>query len=190
MKGIFWNIRGLNMPRRKLSPESLIREHRVDFVGIHETKKEEFAPGFLKNLSCPASFVWEFLPARKTARGILLGVREDTFSVSNVSMMNYSVSCMLLDKKTSMSWRLVVVYGSPYDEGKPEFIDELHLVLSKWQGPTTIGGDFNLCRFSTDKSNGRVNQKLADCFNDWITKWGLMEIDPVNRKFTWSNNQK
>jgi hypothetical protein len=32
------------------------------------------------------------------------------------------------------------------------------------------GGDFNLYRFAIDKSNGRVNLKLADCFNDWVNK--------------------
>jgi hypothetical protein len=34
------------MPRRKLSPESLIREHRVDFVGIQETKKRRVCSWF------------------------------------------------------------------------------------------------------------------------------------------------
>jgi hypothetical protein len=29
-----------------------------------------------------------------------------------------------------------------------------------------IGGDFNLCRFVGDKSNGRINQRMADGFND------------------------
>jgi hypothetical protein len=46
-----------------------------------------------------------------------------------------------------------------------------------------------LCRLATDKNNGRINQKFADCFNDWINRWGLMELDPFNRKYTWSNNQ-
>jgi endonuclease/exonuclease/phosphatase family metal-dependent hydrolase len=120
----------------------------------------------------------------------LVGVREDSFLMSNVSILKFSISCMLLDKKTNLSWRLVIVYGSPYDEGKPEFIDELHLVLSKWQGPTIVGGDFNLYRFALDKSNGRINQKMADHFNDFINKWGLVEVSPSNRKFTWSINQK
>jgi hypothetical protein len=31
---------------------------------------------------------------------------------------------------------------------------------------------------------------LTPSTNDWINKWGLIEIDPINRKFTWSNNQK
>jgi hypothetical protein len=51
-----------------------------------------------------------------------------------------------------------VVYGSPYVEGKDEFIDELHAILSCWQGHVLIGGDFNLSRFTSDKNNGRINQ--------------------------------
>jgi hypothetical protein len=54
------------MQGRKLSVESLIREYRADFVGVQETKNEDFTPAFSKNLTCPASFVWDFLPARKT----------------------------------------------------------------------------------------------------------------------------
>jgi hypothetical protein len=56
MKGIFKNIRDLNQPSRKLSLEKLIRENRLDFIGVQETKKEDFSEVFLKNLTCPASF--------------------------------------------------------------------------------------------------------------------------------------
>jgi hypothetical protein len=51
------------------------------------------------------------------------------------------------------------------------------------------GGGFNLSRFVFDKSNGRINQKYDDCFNDWVNRWGLLELNGVNRRFTWSNNQ-
>jgi hypothetical protein len=53
-----------------------------------------------------------------------------------------------------------------------------------------VGGDFNLSRFTSDKINGKINLRYADCFNDWVNKWGLIEISPLNRKFTWANNQK
>jgi hypothetical protein len=33
-----------------------------------------------------------------------------------------------------------VVYGSPYEESKGEFINELHLVMDGWQGSTLLGG--------------------------------------------------
>ena len=33
-----------------------------------------------------------------------------------------------------------MVYGSPYEDGKQEFIDELHLLSENWLGPLLIGG--------------------------------------------------
>jgi hypothetical protein len=54
MKGIFKNIRDLNQPSRKLSLEKLIRENRLDFIGVQETKKEDFSEVFFEksDLSC------------------------------------------------------------------------------------------------------------------------------------------
>jgi hypothetical protein len=50
-----------------------------------------------------------------------------------------------------------------------------------------VGGDFNLSRYPSNKSNGRINKKFAHYFNDWVNRWGLIEINPSNRR---SNNQK
>jgi hypothetical protein len=77
-----------------------------------------------------------------------------------------------------------VIYGSPYEEGKQDFIDELHSIMEKWQGPTLIGGDFNLVRFVSDKSNGVINHRWADSFNDWISRWRLVELDFNNKAYT------
>jgi hypothetical protein len=66
----------------------------------------------------------------------LIGFRDDTLLVSNITLYKFSVSCMVQCRKNSFDWKLVVVYGSPYDEGKVE----LHLVLAAWQGPTMVGG--------------------------------------------------
>jgi hypothetical protein len=82
-----------------------------------------------------------------------------------------------------------VVYGPAYEENRVEFIDELHQVMSTWQGPILVGGDFNMCRVAVNKSNGRINQKFAYCINDWINRWGLIKLDSSNRKYAWSNNQ-
>jgi hypothetical protein len=52
--------------------------------------------------------------------------------VASVTILKSYMSCMLVDKKQNFSWRLVVVYDSPYDEGRVEFIDELHSLLASW----------------------------------------------------------
>ncbi|WVZ50554.1 hypothetical protein U9M48_001796 [Paspalum notatum var. saurae] len=35
------------------------------------------------------------------------------------------------DKRTGFSWKLVVIYGSPYEEGKQDFLDELEMVAGE-----------------------------------------------------------
>jgi hypothetical protein len=87
-------------------------------------------------------------------------------------------------------WRVIVVYGSPYEETKVDCIQELHQVMESWKGPTLLGGgDFNLIGTQEEKNNGIVNFTHASIFNDWIKKWGLMEINDPSRLYTWSNNQ-
>jgi hypothetical protein len=36
-------------------------------------------------------------------------------------------------------WKLIVVYGSPYDESKNEFVDELHMVMGDGNDPVIFG---------------------------------------------------
>ena len=82
------------------------------------------------------------------------------------------------------------MYGSAYDAFKLDFIQEPHSVFDMWDGPTMIGGDFNLVREGCDKNTGEINQHWADLFNDWINKFGLIEIKNTGRKYTWANNQE
>lgn len=62
----------------------------------------------------------------------------------------------------------MTVYGSCYEEHKEDFISELHSLFVQDSIPTLIGGDFNLVRFATDKSNGNINRKWSDKFNAWL----------------------
>jgi hypothetical protein len=47
---------------------------------------------------------------------------------------------MVRNVRDNFVWRLIVVYGTPYEDAKVEFINELHEVMTKWQGPTVLGG--------------------------------------------------
>jgi hypothetical protein len=94
----------------------------------------------LRSLTGNTPFEWCYKPARRTAGGILVGANSDLFVITVGQILDFSVSVMLLDKKTGYSWKLIVVYGSPYEEGKEAFIDELHSLMGNWQDPTLIGG--------------------------------------------------
>jgi hypothetical protein len=78
----------------------------------------------------------------------------------------------------------VTVYGSPCEESKLKFLEELDGILANWQGPTLIGEDFNLVRNQQEKSNGMINFQHVNAFNELINKWGLTEIKDPNRSFS------
>jgi hypothetical protein len=50
---------------------------------------------------------------------------------------------VIRDIKTGFCWKLIVVYGSSYENGKTDFLEELHVVIMH-----KIDGDFNVVRFA------------------------------------------
>jgi len=99
------------------------------------------------------------------------------------------VSVIIKNRDTKLVWIFITVYGSPYEEGKSDFIQELYDLVGNWDGPTLIGGDFNLVANRNEKSNGVVNQKWVDSFQEWIHHFGLLELKNSSRSYTWTNNQ-
>ena len=187
MLGAFWNIRGLNKSGRLECLKDFIDTNKLDFVGIQETKKSSFHESFFAAMS--HDFSWNYLPAEGTAGGILVGFRTSRIEVLSWKLNNFSVSVSIRNSADNFCWRLIVVYGSAYEHNKQEFIDELHTVVDDWDGPTLVGGDFNLIRNIADKNNENINFHWVDAFNNWVNTWGLVELKLPNRSFTWTNNQ-
>ena len=170
MIGAFWNIRGLNKTGRVECLKDFISNNSLDFVGIQETKKECFHQSFF---DCFGQFSWNFLPANGTTGGVLVGFKTSKFKILAWNFKNFCVSALVTNVEDNFFWRLITVYGSPSDDHKHEFLEELHSLLGDWDGPTLIGGDFNLIRGTSEKNNGNINYHWADCFNEWINQWGL-----------------
>jgi hypothetical protein len=167
----------------------VIRDSCPDFISFSESKKSNFTAQQLHDIDIHDRFCWNWLPADGTKGGILVGIKQDTLDIVSWDVHTFSISCFIKSKVDGVVWRFISVYGSAYDEFKLDFINELHNIFPLWDGPTLIGGDFNLIRESREKSSGNINQHWADLFNDWINKFNLIEIKNVGRRFTWANNQ-
>ena len=188
MIGAFWNIRGLNKAGRHQCLTDFVNNNNLDFVAIMETKKEKFEDSFLSSINY--HFKWHVLPAVGTSGGIVFGADERSLEVISCLKRQFSISMLVKNTRDNFVWRVIVVYGCPYDEGKGDFITELHEVMLNWSGPTIVGGDFNMVCNQSEKSNGMINHHWSDCFNDWINSCGLMDYKNPTRSFTWSNNQE
>jgi exonuclease III len=146
MIGVSWNIRSLRKPGRKQALTDAINEYKFDFIGLQEIKTEHVDVAFLNSISGSLVYTWLSLPAKKTAGGILVGVRNDKFDVIASNQGSYFVSALLVDKLSSFTWHLVMIYGTAYSEFKLDFFSELHDILSTHNYPILLGGDFNLVR--------------------------------------------
>jgi exonuclease III len=138
MKGAFWNVRGLNKACRMNGLADFVRTNKLDFMGIQETKKTSISDGFFGAVCKHMN--WDYLLAKGSAGGILIGVRSECFSTSDCEKYNYCMSIMIRNCVDKYDWKLIVVYGSPYEEHKSKFLEELDSVMAVWQGTTLIGG--------------------------------------------------
>lgn len=188
MIGATWNVRGLNKRGRLQCITDFVHDNNLDFVSLQETKKESFDEPFLRSIH--RNFTWHCLPATGTAGGILVGFDESKMEVTAWQTKTFCLSAMVKNHKDHLHWRYIAVYGSPYEEGKLDFIQELHSLVENWDGPTVIGGDFNLVTNAKEKNNGSINFKWSALFQDWINKQGLIELKNPTRSFTWTNNQE
>jgi hypothetical protein len=166
MRGLFWNIRGMGKNGRTRSIQEKIQKEDLDFIGIQETKSAEFSGSYLDSLAGRKDFCWKWLPANKTAGEILMGVNADMFEVVSWDVRNFSISCVVVNKRDKVRSRICIVYGSAYEEKKHEFINEMHDLGSHRGGALLIRGDFNLVRSKKDKSNGVVDVKWCEKFNE------------------------
>jgi hypothetical protein len=138
-------------------------------VGIQETKKATISSDTLESVN--RNMVWNFIPVKGSAGGILLGFRNSTIEILECHGFEFSAVAVVKNKHDNLVWRLIVVYGSPYEEFKVAFLEELEVVMTRWQGPTLVGGrGVNLVRNQREKNNGVVNFNHVSLFNEWINK--------------------
>jgi hypothetical protein len=119
-----------------------------------------------------------------------MGVDLDFFDIISWDIKEFSISVIVRLKTKDIINRVIRVFGSSYEDKKEAFISELYSLFINYHGHTIIGGDFNLVRFQSDKSNGVIDHRWSDKFNALVEIWSLLEVKLSNRKFTWGNNQE
>ena len=144
----------------------------MDLVGFSETNRENIDSKFLDTIAGNKNFVWHQLPASGTAGGVLVGINGDLFETVGFLNHKFCITATIRNKMDKVVWQFVAVYGTAYNENKMDFIADLHEVMEKASYPIILGGDFNLTRSGSDKSNGNLNHSTSFLFNDWINNGG------------------
>jgi hypothetical protein len=101
----------------------------LDFVGFQETKKVDMPDATLRSIS--NNMVLNVVPADGAAGGMLIGFKNQMFDFRSWQYFKYCAVSIIKGLADNKIWRLVVVYGSPYEEGKIDFINEINMIMER-----------------------------------------------------------
>jgi hypothetical protein len=184
---VSWNVRGLNGSDKRLKVRNLLRRWKADIICLQETKMAYISGSFVRSVwSCPYAD-WCYLASRGTAGGILLMWDRRVVEKMEMYVGEFVVACSFRNVADSFSWAFAGVYGPHYISSRRLLWEELAGLMSWWELPWCIGGDFNVTRFPNERSgDGRFRSDMMD-FSDFISEQGLMDLPLAGGTFTWSN---
>ncbi|KAL4644003.1 hypothetical protein ACB092_02G132300 [Castanea dentata] len=100
---------------------------------------------------------------------------------------HFSVSCKFKNVGNQFEWAFTGVYGPNLNKKRRNMWEELSRLISWWDLPWCLGGDFNIIHFPSERL-GAASYTRAMCrFSDFISLHGLMDIPLERGLYTWSN---
>jgi hypothetical protein len=102
----------------------------------------------------------------------------------------YTVACSLRNTGDNVVWAFGGVYGPNDDMDRIDSWIELAGLMSLWELPWCIGGDFNVVRFPSERSSGAGYSVAMEEFSDFIFMQNLVDLPLEGGQFIWSNNQE
>jgi hypothetical protein len=142
-----WNVRGLNDRDKRLRISNLLRLWKVDIVCFQETKLVSILNCLVQSMwGCP--YVdWYHVDSRGASGGIFL--MWDCWVVSRIDscLGRFVVACHLRNVEDGLVWAFAGVYGLNRDHFRRWLWEELAGLMSLWEVPCCIGGDFNVTLF-------------------------------------------
>jgi hypothetical protein len=186
---VSWNVRGLNDKDKCLRVRNLIRMWKADIICLQETKLAVITRRVIQSLWGNQHVDWISLGSNGAAGGILLMWDKRVVEKVDEAAGYYSLSCKFRNVLDQFEWSFSGVYGPNLDSERGLLWEELAGLVSWWDAPCCIGGDFNVVRFPSEKSGLVSFNSAMHEFNDFISECGLLDIPLEGGLFTWSNNR-
>ena len=190
LKIVSWNVRGLNDKDKRLRVRSLIRMWKADIICLQETKMADINRRVVQSIWGNQHVDWISLGSNDAAGGILLMWDRRVVEKVEEAAGYYSLSCKFRNVLDQFEWIFSGVSGPNSDSDRVMLWEELAGLVSWWDAPYCIGGDFNAIQFPSEKSGMASFNYAMHEFSNFISECGLMDIPLEGGLFTWSNNQE
>jgi hypothetical protein len=184
-----WNVRGLNEGKKRLKIRNLLNKWKVDIACFQETKLQLVSNQLVHSLwRCPYK-EWCHVASNGASGGILLMWDRRVVTKIDECLGRYVVACSFRNVEDGMIWAFAGVYGPNNINYRRLLWDELAGLMSLWDMPWCIGGDFNATIFHSERSGGAGLRSAALDFADFISDQGLMDLPLAGGVSTWANSR-
>ena len=102
-------------------------------------------------------------------------------------MRHFSVSCKFKNVGDQFEGAFTGVYGPNLNKRRRLMWEELTGLISWWDLPWCLGGDFNIIRFPSECLRAASFSRAMHGFSDFVSLHGLMDIHMEGGLYTWSN---
>ena len=133
---------------------------------------------------------WMYMGSNGASGGLLLMWDRRVVEKREDCMGHYTMAACFQNVQDHFVWGFGGVYGPNDDVERRILWEELAGLRVLWEVPWCIGGDFNIVRFPSERSNdSNLSIGMMD-FSDFISEQGLVDIPLEGGLFTWSDNQE
>jgi hypothetical protein len=131
---------------------------------------------------------WCYLGSEGASKGILFIWDRRVVEKMEVCVGCFIIACSFRSVNDNFEWAFAGV-SSPNDDNNRQFSwDELVGIMSLWEMPWCIGGDFNAIRLPSERVGvTRYSTPMGE-FSSFFSDQGLMDIPLMGGQYTWSNN--
>lgn len=119
---------------------------------------------------------WVELKACGSKGGIIIMWNRRTWQCVDTQARAYLISCKFESLAEDFKWVFIGVYGPHTNSERNVLWLELASIKGLWSDNWVIGGDFNVCRYETERLNCTRRSRAMKNFSDLISNLELIDL--------------
>ena len=177
-------IRGFGTDTKKGMIKSLIKNEKLDIIGITETKHEDVTQWEMNKCWGTQNIEWNHVTARQHSGGLIFAWKQDAFVQRNSFAMPRWLCVVGELQQEKLQCAFCLVYAPNSQQERLLVWNQLRAIKVSMNIPWVVMGDFNEVLYLSERRGAElITQGMRD-FQNFVLDLQLNDID-VGVNYTW-----